>query len=76
MIGLNHHSHLKEINASRRAGSRNQIERRRQRVDARNLRPIRDFMREFTYPIGFVVHAGEEPRLIDDKIIGMPFRYL
>jgi uncharacterized protein len=47
-----------------------------QRVDARDLRPIRDFMHEFGCPIGFVIHAGEEPRRLDQNIIGMPFSHL
>ena len=47
-----------------------------QRIDARDLRPIRDFMREFNCPIGFVIHGGEEPRLLDEQLVGLPFHWL
>jgi uncharacterized protein len=46
------------------------------RIDARDLRPIRDFMREFNCPIGFVIHAGEEPRRLDHRLVGLPFHWL
>lgn len=46
------------------------------RIDARDLRPIRDFMREFNCPVGFVIHAGEEPRRLDHQLVGLPFHWL
>lgn len=47
-----------------------------QRIDGRDLRPIRDFMNEFGCPVGFVIHAGEEPRKLDDQLVALPFNWL
>ena len=47
-----------------------------QRVDPRDLRPIRDFIQEYQCPLGFVINTDEQPRRYDDRLLGVPFHYL
>lgn len=48
----------------------------RQRVDLRDLRGIRDFMKEQNCPVGIVINNDEHPRRYTENLIGVPFTYL
>ena len=43
-----------------------------QHVDARSLRALRDFVAERGCRYGIVINNDERPRLLDDKLIGIP----
>ena len=50
--------------------------KRSQRVDMRDLRGIRDFIREQGCSYGVVVSNDTVPRHIEDRLIGVPFTHL
>lgn len=45
-------------------------------VDSRELRSMRDFMREHKARLGVVLNTDLAPRLYDEQIIGMPLNWL
>ena len=47
-----------------------------QHVDARSLRALRDFVAERGCRYGIVINNDERPRLLDDKLIGIPLAAL
>lgn len=47
-----------------------------QHVDARALRALRDFVTERNCRYGIVINNDEQPRLLDEKLIGIPFAAL
>ncbi len=47
-----------------------------QKVEARALRVVREFIDEHDCALGIVASNEREPRLYDEKIIGIPFVYL
>lgn len=47
-----------------------------QRVRLQSLRGLRDFVREHNCRFGLVLSNEENPRLIDEKVVGIPVRYL
>lgn len=47
-----------------------------QHVDARSLRALRDFVAERGCRYGIVINNDEQPRLLDEKLIGIPFAAL
>jgi hypothetical protein len=47
-----------------------------QRVRLQSLRGLRDFVQEHRCRIGLVLSNEEKPRLIADKVVGLPVRYL
>ena len=47
-----------------------------QHVDARSLRALRDFVAERGCRYGIVINNDEQPRLLDENLIGIPFAAL
>ena len=47
-----------------------------QKINRRDLRALKDFIKERNCPIGWVVHNGERVEWLDDKILGIPATYL
>jgi predicted AAA+ superfamily ATPase len=47
-----------------------------QRVRLQSLRGLRDFVQEHSCRLGLVLSNEEKPRLIADKVVGLPVRYL
>jgi len=45
-------------------------------VGARSLRALRDFVRERGCRYGILVNNDEQPRQLDEKLIGIPFAAL
>ena len=45
-------------------------------VSARELRPLRDFVTERKARLGVVVTNDVTPRLLDDRLVGLPFTWL
>lgn len=43
-----------------------------QHVDSRSLRAIRDFVAERRCPYGIVLNNDERPRMLDEKLVGVP----
>ncbi|MBU0499049.1 MAG: ATP-binding protein [Gammaproteobacteria bacterium] len=43
-----------------------------QHVDSRSLRAIRDFVEERCCPYGIVLNNDERPRMLDEKLVGVP----
>jgi predicted AAA+ superfamily ATPase len=43
-----------------------------QHVDSRSLRAIRDFVEERGCPYGIVLNNDERPRMLDEKLVGVP----
>lgn len=43
-----------------------------QHVDSRSLRAIRDFVAERHCPYGIVLNNDERPRMLDEKLVGVP----
>lgn len=43
-----------------------------QHVDSRGLRAIRDFVNERGCPYGIVLNNDEKPRMLDEKVVGVP----
>ncbi|MBU0679386.1 MAG: ATP-binding protein [Verrucomicrobia bacterium] len=50
--------------------------KRGQRVDLRDLRGLRDFISEQDCPVGVVINNDTEPRIYEERILGVPFVYL
>ena len=50
--------------------------KRGQRVDLRDCRGIRDFVREQGCPFGIIINNDTAPRLYDENLLGVPFAYL
>jgi predicted AAA+ superfamily ATPase len=44
-----------------------------QHVDSRSLRAIRDFVEERDCIYGIVINNDERPRILDEKLVGVPF---
>jgi hypothetical protein len=44
-----------------------------QHVDSRSLRAIRDFVDERDCVCGIVINNDERPRMLDEKLVGVPF---
>ncbi|VAW38428.1 hypothetical protein MNBD_DELTA04-231 [hydrothermal vent metagenome] len=44
-----------------------------QKVPGRELRPIRDFIREFDCPYGLVINNADRTVLYDERLVGVPF---
>lgn len=44
-----------------------------QHVDSRSLRAIRDFVEERDCVCGIVINNDERPRMLDEKLVGVPF---
>ena len=47
-----------------------------QNVDPRDLRSIRNFVKEQKCPYGVVINNDTKPRLYDEKLLGIPFAFL
>ena len=47
-----------------------------QAVSSRDLRSLKDFVKERSCRLGVVVNNDERPRLYDEDIVGIPFTYL
>jgi predicted protein tyrosine phosphatase len=47
-----------------------------QSIRERSLRSVLDFVREHDCPFGLVVHAGEDVRRLDERLLGVPVRGL
>jgi hypothetical protein len=47
-----------------------------QSIRERSLRSVSDFVREHDCPFGLVVHAGEDVRRFDERLLGVPVRGL
>jgi len=47
-----------------------------QHVDIRSLRALRDFVAERGCRFGLVINNDEQPRMLDEKLIGIPFAAL
>ena len=47
-----------------------------QNVGIRDLKSIRDFIKEQECPYGVVINNDTKPRLYDDKLLGIPFAFL
>ena len=47
-----------------------------QHIDARSLRALRDFVAERGCRYGIVINNDEQPRLLDENLIGIPFAAL
>ena len=45
-------------------------------VDRRELRPLRDFMSEHGCRLGVVVNNDTVPRLLEERVLGVPFSWL
>lgn len=45
-----------------------------QSIRERSLRSVLDFVREQDCPFGLVVHAGEDVRRLDERLLGVPVR--
>ena len=43
-----------------------------QKINQRDLRALKDFIKERNCPIGWVVHNYEKIERLDDKILGIP----
>ena len=43
-----------------------------QKINGRDLRALKDFIKERNCPIGWVVHNCERVEWLDDKILGIP----
>lgn len=50
--------------------------KRGQRVDQRDLRGLKDFVKERGCPFGIVINNDLSPRFYTEKILGVPFSYL
>jgi predicted AAA+ superfamily ATPase len=50
--------------------------KRGQRVDLRDCRGIRDFVREQGCPFGIIINNDIAPRLYDENLLGVPFTHL
>jgi predicted AAA+ superfamily ATPase len=47
-----------------------------QNVNQRNLKSIRNFIKEYKCPYGVVISNDIKPRLYDEKLLGVPFAFL
>ena len=47
-----------------------------QQVKSRDLRAVRDFVREFNCPFGIIINNDEKIRQYDENIFGIPFSLL
>lgn len=42
-----------------------------QKINGRDLRALKDFIKERNCPIGLVIHNGERIECLDDKVLGI-----